>query len=145
MSKQFSLTSPLLTSCILAAFALSACKSDPPRVTMKDSQGNFVTTAEFEAMDREEFIESIEAGLSDVDTQMTQLRTRANELGGKSLKEFAECEGELQKQRTTVVNQLAIARNSLNDKWPKERAETVEVYMELREDLAEAQKDVLDR
>lgn len=145
MSKQFSLTSPFLAGCVLAACALSACKSDPPRVTLKDSQGNFVTTADFEAMDREEFIEAIEAGLSDFDTQLNELRTRANELGGDSLKEFAECESELQKERTALVNQLAIARNALNDKWPAERAETVDVYTSLREDLAEAQKDVLDR
>ena len=37
------------------------------------------------------------------------------------------------------------ARNALDDKWPKERSETVDAYTELRENLAEAQKEVLDR
>src|SRR5688572_21919402 len=109
MSKPFSLKSPLLAGCVLAVCALSACKSDPPRVTLRDSQGNFVTTADFEAMERDEFIEAIDAGLADFDSQLGELRTRANELGGDSLKEFAGCETELQEQRTTVVNQLAIA------------------------------------
>jgi hypothetical protein len=134
-----------LPSLLLAACVLSACKSDPPQVTMRDAQGNFVTTADYEAMDRKEFIQSIEAGLTDFDQQLGELRTRANELGGESLKEFADCEGDLQEDRTTVVNQLTIARNALDDKWPKERSETVEAYMELRDNLAEAQKDVLDR
>lgn len=145
MSKQFTLTSPFLAGCVLAACALSGCKSDSPRVTLRDSQGNYVTTADFEAMDREEFIKAIDAGLGDFDTQLDELRERANELGGDSLKEFAECEVELQEERTAVENQLTIARSALNDKWPEERAETVEVYMDLREDLTEAQKDVLDR
>jgi hypothetical protein len=134
-----------LPSLLVAACVLSACKSDPPQVTMRDAQGNFVTTADYEAMDRKEFIQSIEAGLTDFDQQLGELRTRANELGGDSLKEFADCEGDLQEGRTTVVNQLTIARNALDDKWPKERSETVEAYMELRDNLAEAQKDVLDR
>jgi len=140
MPMQFQL--PIL---LIAACALSACQSTQPRVTLRDSQGNFVTTADFEAMEREEFITSIEAGLTDVDQQLDELRTRANELGGDSLKEFAECEQEVRSERTNVVNQLAIARNALNDKWPAERSDTVDAYMELREELADAQKNVLDR
>jgi hypothetical protein len=134
-----------IPSLILVACAVSACKSDPPPVTMRDAQGNFVTTADYESMDRAEFIRSIEAGLADFDKQLGDLRTRANELGGDSLKEFAEHEGDLRDERTTVVNQLTIARNALDDKWPEERAETVDAYMDLREDLADAQKEVLDR
>jgi hypothetical protein len=133
-----------LPSLLLIACALSACKNDPQPVTLRDSQGNFVTTADYEAMDREQFIAAIDAGLADVDKQMGELRTRANELGGDSLKQFAECETALREDRTEVVNQLTIARNALDDKWAKERAATVETYMDLRENLAEAQKDVLD-
>jgi len=134
-----------IPSLILVACVVSACKSEPTPVTLRDSQGNFVTTADYESMDRAEFIRSIEAGLADFDQQLGELRTRANELGGESLKEFAECEGDLRDERTAVVNQLTIARNALDDKWPEERSETVDVYMDLREDLADAQKDVLDR
>ena len=103
-------------SLFLAACALSACQSNEPRVTLRDSQGNFITTAEFEAMDRDEFILAIEAGLVDFDKQLDELRTRANELGGSSLKEFADCERDLQEERTSTVNQLTIARSALNDK-----------------------------
>lgn len=130
----------LITVCVL-----SACKSSPTRVTLRDSQGNFVTTADYEAMDRAEFVKAIEAGLADYDAQMVELRKRANELGGDALSNFAERETDLRAERTTVVNQLTIAQNALNDQWPSERAETVEAYTELREELADAQKDVLDR
>jgi hypothetical protein len=48
-----------LPSLLLIACALSACKNDPQPVTLRDSQGNFVTTADYEAMDREQFIAAI--------------------------------------------------------------------------------------
>jgi len=136
----------LKTTIILALplLVLSACKSPQQQVTLQDPQGNYVTTADFHAMQRTDFVAAIKAGVADYDGQMKALRTRANELGGDSLREFADCESKLLKRRTDVVNQLSIAENALESAWPKERAKTVDTYMELREEFTEAQKDVLD-
>lgn len=124
---------------------LTACSSTPRQVTLRDGDGNYVTTADYEAMDRTDFVSAINAGLADFDEQISDLRQRANKLGGSSLKEFADCEVELREKRTDVINQLTIAESSLNADYPSERSSTVEAYAELREELTEAQKDVLDR
>ena len=70
--------------------------------------------------------------------------TRANELGGEHLSDFAECETDLRDSRTQFESQLAIAENSMAGDWPEERSQTVKAYQELREDLHEAFEDVLD-
>lgn len=134
----------LLVALVALPLGLVACRTTDHNTTKQDAGGNYVTTSKYESMQRAEFVDSIEAGLRDYDNLFAKLRTRANELGGDALKEFANCESKLAEQRTAVVNQLAIAKSSLNDSWPKERAKTVEEYEELREDFAEAEKDVLD-
>ncbi|MEZ6015496.1 MAG: hypothetical protein R3F49_10305 [Planctomycetota bacterium] len=124
--------------------SVMSCHSPQPQVTLRDSQGNYATTADFHSMQRADFVSAIEAGIADYDGQLRELRTRANTLGGDALKEFADCERKLQVKRKDVVNQLAIAQNSLDDMWPEERKETVEAYTKLRDAFTEAQNDVLD-
>ncbi len=137
--------STLLSLTCGCALFLTACESSPKNLTIRDSAGNYVTTSDFRAMDRAEFFRSMNAGLEDYDNQLAELRVRSNELGGDTLAEFADCEESLTKKRTDFVNQMAIARNALDDDWPEERSETVDCYEELREALSETYDDVLDR
>ena len=128
----------------LLLLTTAACSTTEPNVTIQDAQGNYITTSDYESMQRTEFIDAMKMGLRDFDSRMTDLRTRANELGGEHLSDFAECETELREARTNFESQLSIAENSMAGDWPEERSETVKAYQELREDLDEAFEDVLD-
>lgn len=134
----------LRTLSLASALALAACASTEPNVTLRDAQGNYVTTADYEAMQRTDFMASMHAGLDDFDAQLHDLRGRANELGGDALKQFADCEESLREDRTEFVNQLEIAKNSLDGDWPDERSRTVDQYVDLREHLDSAMKEVLE-
>lgn len=133
---------PLICGSTLFIFA--GCKSSPENMTIRDSAGNYITTSDFREMDRSEFFRSMNAGLDDYDQQLKKLRLRANELGGDTLSEFADCEEKLTKKRNAFVNQLAIAQNALDDEWPEERGDTVDCYEDLREALTDAYDEVLD-
>lgn len=135
----------LLSLACGSALLFASCKSSPENMTVRDGAGNYVTTSDFRAMDRVEFFRSMNAGLVDFDEQVTELRQRANELGGDTLSEFADCETSLTEKRTEFVNQLAIAENALDGDWPDERSETVDCYEDLREALSDAYDDVLER
>lgn len=134
--------SQLFVSSLLLLTA--ACSSTEPNVTIQDAQGNYITTSDYEAMQRTEFIDAMNMGLQDFDKRMTDLRSRANELGGEHLSEFAECEEELREARTSFESQLSIAENAMANDWPEERSETVRAYADLREDLDEAFEEVLE-
>jgi hypothetical protein len=125
---------------ILAA----ACSSPRTNVTEKDSHGNYVTTSDYQSMDRTEFEASIKAGLKDFDRNLVDLRTRANELGGDALKEFSDWADKLAAKRTTVVSELERGDATLADDWPDQRQRTLDAYDSLREDLDEAFEDVLE-
>ena len=122
----------------------AACASNEPNVTIQDAEGNYITTSDYESMQRTEFIDSMRMGIKDFDSRMTDLRSRANELGGEHLSDFADCETALREERTAFQNQLSIAENAMIGDWPSERSETVRAYSALRENLDEAFQDVLD-
>lgn len=132
-----------LTTFLLIA-ALGACTSTDSSVTTRDAAGNYVTTAEYEAMHRNEFFTAMQAGLDDFDQRFEALRERANDLGGSALGEFAEWTERLERQRADVRNALDKAEAALDDDWPKRRSEAVEAYEKLRNSLDEAYDEVLD-
>lgn len=122
----------------------AACASDRQPVVQQDGMGNYITSSEYEAMERTEFMQSMRDGLDDFDQQVESLRSRANDLGGESLSEFADCHETLSEKRREFENQLGIAKNALAENWPDERQETVDAYYGLRESLEEAYEEVLD-
>jgi hypothetical protein len=131
------LVTPLL---ILSA----ACSSPRSNVTEQDSQGNYVTTSEFQSMERTEFQVAMKAGLQDFDKRLTDLRWRANELGGDSLKEFSDWADDLEEKRTEFENELKRSDAALADDWAEQRERTVEAYDSMRKALDEAYEEVLE-
>jgi len=123
---------------------LAACENTRSQVTQKDAQGNYITTSEYQSQDRAKFETAMREGLADFDQRVDQLRKRANELGGDSLSEFAECSDELQEKRVTFVNELERTKAVLADDWPSQREATLEAFYDMREALADAFDDVLD-
>ena len=129
----------------VAGIALAAsCSSPRTNVTKQDAQGNYITTSEFNSMEREDFRESMRAGLADFDQRMAQLRKRANELGGDHLSEFADWSTTLEEKRTSFNNELEQTKAVLANDWPDQRAATLECYYDLRECLDEAYNEVLE-
>lgn len=133
-----------LQGTILALVGLAACEGPRTHVTKQDAQGNYVTTSDYEVMERTEFKGAMRDGLADFDEGVTQLRDRANELGGESLSDFSEWAEDLQKHRTAFVNQLKRSEAALIDDWPDQRAATLEAYYDMRGCLDEAFDEVLD-
>lgn len=121
-----------------------ACKGPDSNVTVRDEQGNYVTTSDFRSMDRAGFLHAMSAGLADFDQQLDDLRERANTLGGDALQTFAKRSETLQEKREHFVNQIARAEAALEKNWPDRREETLEAYHDLREELDEAYEDTLD-
>lgn len=128
-----------------AALALApACSSDQPRATDQDPYGNYATTSNFHSMQRAEFEQAIRAGLEDFDRRYRELRTRANELGGDTLDEFADWTDDLEQKRDVVQNELARMDTALDDEWPDRREATLEAYEDLRDCLDEAYEEVFE-
>lgn len=140
MKKHLSLILTLST-----ALSVAACGSPRENMTIRDSQGRYITTSEFRSMNRAEFFDAMEAGLEDFEQRVSELRERSNELGGDTLAEFADHEEDLTEARVGFENQLEIAESALAEDWPDERSNTVECYYEMREDLEDAYEDVLEQ
>lgn len=126
------------------AVGLAACEGPRTQVTQRDAAGNYITTADYEAMERSEFETAMHAGLQDFDERMSKLRERANELGGEPLAEFSDWAEDLEGKRVAFVNELVRTESALVDDWPERRSETLEAYYDLRECLDEAYEDVLE-
>jgi hypothetical protein len=58
---------------ITPLLVLSACSSPRSNVTEKDNQGNYVTTSEYQSMERTEFQVAMKAGLQDFDKRLTEV------------------------------------------------------------------------
>jgi TolA-binding protein len=130
---------------ITSLLALStACSSPRSNVTEQDAYGNYVTTSDYQSMERTEFQVAMKAGLKDFDARLADLRGRANELGGDSLKEFSDQAEKLDELRTDFVNELEKADASLEDDWAEQREHTVEAYDKLRKGLDHAYDEVLE-
>ncbi len=133
-----------LISLPLLLIATAACSSPRTDVTEQDRHGNYVTTSDYQAMERAEFQTAMRAGLADFDSRVTQLRQRANELGGESLEEFSEWAEELKEKRVDFVNHLNQTEAALVGAWPDQREDTLESYNDLRDCLDEAYEEVLE-
>ena len=126
------------------ALITTACSSPRSNVTEQDASGNYVTTSEYQSMERTEFQVAMKAGLQDYERRLTDLRWRANELGGDSLKEFSDWADKLEDQRLEFENELKRSEASLADDWADQRERTVEAYDSLRKMLDEAYEEVLE-
>lgn len=134
------------TATLVCALILTACASSEEEADVlgQDSRGNYITTSNYRAFERTEFMQAMGEGLEDFDRRLGDLRARANELGGETLQEFARCEDDLSTLRTEFENQLTIAATAMESDWPDEREETVDAYVDLRDALADAFESVLD-
>jgi hypothetical protein len=95
-------------------------------------------------MERTEFQVAMKSGLQDYERRLTDLRWRANELGGDSLKEFSDWADKLEDKRLEFENELKRSEAALADDWADQRERTVEAYDSLRKALDEAYEEVLE-
>jgi predicted nuclease with TOPRIM domain len=130
----------LSSTLVLAA----ACSGPRTNVTERDAYGNYVTTADYQSMDRASFTIAMREGLEDYERRLVDLRQRANELGGDALKEFSDYQEELDEKRVDFENEMERTEATLAENWPDQRERTLDAYYELRDHLDEAFEEVLE-
>lgn len=128
----------------LLLLSAAACSSPRTNVTEQDAYGNYVTTSNYQSMDRAEFESAMRAGLENYDQLIADLRLRANELGGDALKEFSDWQEKLDGKRTTFVSELEKGHATLADDWGDQRQRTLDSYNDLRDCLDTAYEEVLE-
>lgn len=125
-----------------AAF-LAACASNEPRVTEQDTSGNYATTSEYKAAQRQEFTTAIRAGVQDFDRRRQDLENRASKMGQDVVDRLHEHLPGLTERRTKLMNELVRLEAALDPDWPARRNDVQEAYDDLRKALDEAFAEVL--
>ena len=129
----------------LLLIAGTACNNPQEHnVSRQDTEGNYITTSDYESMQRSDFKIAMNAGLRDYDEGVERLRERANTLGGKNLGEFSKHSETLDEKRTRFVNEMQKVEVVLESEWPDQRKRTLKAYYDLRESLNEAYEEVLE-
>jgi hypothetical protein len=128
---------------VVGATLLGACQSDE-KVTTKDAHGNYATTSDYVAMNRNELMAAMDAGLVDVDRRKLELEQRAETLGQDAIDELHDREAELVEKRTKFVNEMARLRAALDADWKDRRDDVVDAFKDLREELDNAYEEVLE-
>ncbi len=131
------------TIALLPLALLVGCQSTEPRMTQRDSKGNFATTSDYQSAQRAEFESAIRAGLADYDKRMQDLSQAVAGMPADKLEAFQECKSDLREKRSAVDNQLQRLEACLDADWPDRREETAEAYEDAREALDEAYEDLL--
>jgi hypothetical protein len=130
---------------LIALLALAAgCLSDTKKSMQKDAHGNYATTANYNAMERDEFGAAMRSGLRDFDTRLASLKTEAEALGPASVEEYHDSLDELQEGRRVFAAEIERHDAMLAPEWRSHRESVAEMYEELREDLDDAYESVVD-
>lgn len=127
--------------CVLLA---GCARDDSERVVRQDPYGNYATTSDYNAMEREEFKAAMEAGYRDFEAQLENLRLQANQIGQDAIEEFHDHMDGIAETRTRFEAELARLDSTLERDWPERREEVAELYLELRDKLTDAYDDVID-
>jgi hypothetical protein len=124
--------------------AVAGCASDADRTERRDVRGNYASTAHYNAMERDEFIAAMEAGLRDFDARMETLKQQATALGPDALDEYHGALDELMEERRAFEAEFTRHRAMLAEEWRDEREDVAEQYLALREDLDEVYEEVVE-
>jgi hypothetical protein len=128
---------------VLASLA-TACASDAKKEMKKDVAGNYATTSQYNAMERDEFTAAMEAGMRDFDARLDALKVQADKLGPDAIKEYHDHLDDLAKQRREFGAEVEKHRTMLADEWRRHREDVAEMYVDLRKSLDDAYEDVVD-
>jgi hypothetical protein len=129
---------------IAVAALLTGCASDANNSVRQDAYGNYASTADYNAMERDEFTASMQAGLRDFDSRLASLETQAEALGPDAVEEYHGCLDKLMAQRREFAAEFERHRSLLADDWRSQRENVADMYVELREDLDEAFEEVVE-
>ena len=133
------------TLSLLAFAALAAaCSHDADRVQQRDVDGNYASTAKYDAMDREDFDAAMEAGLRDFDLRLESMKQEAAALGPDALEEYHGCLDELMEERREFKADLERSRSMMANEWEDHREDVAEKYLALRHELDEAYEEVVE-
>jgi len=127
----------------LAALA-AGCASSATESTRKDADGNYASTASYDALDREDFTAAMQAGLNDFDARLASLETQAEALGPDAVAEYHGCLDGLMQGRREFAAELERHHSMLADDWSDHREAVAEMYVDLREDLDAAYEEVVE-
>jgi hypothetical protein len=127
----------------LAALA-TACSHDADRVQQRDVAGNYASTAQYNAMEREEFDAAMAAGLRDFDLRLESMKLEAAALGPDAIEEYHGCLDNLMEGRRAFKAELERSRSMMADEWSDHREDVAEQYVALRENLDEAYEEVVE-
>lgn len=135
----------LITTGILAVAAGLGChSSDASHSQVRDSHGNYATTAQYNAMAREEFDAAMDAGLRDFDVRLKSMELEANTLGPEALEEYHAALDDLMQKRRAFEGELARHRAMLDDDWRDQREDVAEAYVDLRDELDDTYEEIVE-
>lgn len=129
---------------IAVAALATGCASDTHETTRTDPLGNYASTAQYNALERDDFTEAMEAGLRDFDTRLASLKVQAGNLGADALEEYHGHIDALMEQRRTFDAEVQRHRSMLSEEWRDHREDVAEMYVSLRESLDEVFEEVID-
>lgn len=127
----------------LAAVA-TACSHDAERVQHRDIQGNYASTAKYNAMERDEFNAAMVAGLADFDARLESMKKEAVALGPDAVDEYQDAVEDLLLERKAFAAEFERHRAMMSDDWRSNREDVAEQYVELRENLDQAYEEVVE-
>ena len=129
---------------VALAALVTGCASNATDSIRRDADGNYASTANYDAMDREDFTAAMQAGLIDFDERLASLEVQAEVLGPDALEEYHGCLDGLMQGRREFAAELELHRSMLSDAWRDHREGVADMYVELREDLDAAYEDVVE-
>jgi hypothetical protein len=135
----------LYSTAILAIAGLvAACESASNDAQVRDSHGNYASTAQYNAMARTEFDAAMDAGLRDFDVRLKSMELEANSLGPDALEEYHAALDDLMQKRRAFEGELARHRAMLEDEWRDHREDVAESYVDLRDELDDTYEEVVE-
>jgi len=135
----------LITTGILTIGLAAGCHtSDANEAQVRDSHGNYASTAQYNAMARTEFDAAMDAGLRDFDVRLKSMELEANSLGPEALEEYHAALDDLMQKRRSFEGELARHRAMLDDDWRKHREDVAEAYQDLREELDDTYEEIVE-
>ena len=104
----------------------------------------FISTAQYNAMERDEFQAAMQAGLRDFDVRMASLEAQAEKLGPDAMDEYFGDLEQLKEERRQFAAEFEKHNAMLADEWRDHREDVAEQYVELRESLDDTYDEVVE-